>query len=379
MKNKITFLLLHLGYGGIETATINTANALANLYDVELVSLYHLSDNQEALINNKVKVIHLYESKPNRNEFIDACKNKNILRILKEGVRAIIILFNKKTKLIKFIKHCDSKVIVSTRHEISQYLSKFKRKDVVAIAQEHRYHNNDKKYIKVLKHKYKNINYIFALTESLKKFYEEILINNKKINIVTIPNMVEISKKESKLNTNNVISIGRLHPDKRVNELVNIISKTKNVEKFYIIGDGSELNNIKQLVNKKGLTSKVVILGYRNKLEIEKYLLNSSIFLMASITEGLPMVLLESMSIGIPCIAYDIECGVKDIIDNKENGFIIENRNEKEFVNLIDELLADKEKLKKIGHNAKMKSLLFSKEQVTKKWEEVLNKHLERK
>ena len=379
MKNKITFLLLHLGYGGIESATINTANALSDLYDVELVSLYHLRDNQEALINKNVKVIHLYGGQPNRNEFIDACKNKNVFRMLKEGARAIIILFNKKTKLIKFIRHCDSKVIVSTRHDISQYLSKFKRKNVVAIAQEHRYHNNDKKYINVLKHKYNNINYIFALTESLKKFYEEILINNKKINILTIPNMVEISKKESKLNTNNVISIGRLHPDKRVNELVNIISKTKNVEKFYVIGDGSELDNIKQLVNKMKLTSKVVILGYRNKIEIEKYLLNSSIFLMASITEGLPMVLLESMSMGIPCIAYDIECGVKDIIDNNENGFIIENRNEKEFVNLIDELLVDKEKLKKIGHNAKMKSLLFSKEQITKKWEEVLNKYLERK
>lgn len=379
MKNKITFLLLHLGYGGIETATINTANALADLYDIELVSLYHLRDNQEALIDNKVKIIHLYEGEPNRNEFIEACKNKNILPIFKEGMKAVSILFNKKIKLIKFIKKCDSKIIVSTRHDISQYLSKFKRKDVIAIAQEHRYHNNDKKYINILKYKYKNIDYIFALTESLKKFYEETLINNKKINILTIPNMVETSKKECKLNANNVISVGRLHPNKRVEELVNIVSKTKNVDKFYVIGDGSELNNIKQLVNKKNLTSKVIILGYRNKLEIEKYLLNSSIFLMASITEGLPMVLLESMSSGVPCIAYDIECGVKDIIDNNVNGFIIEDRNENEFIHSIDELLADKEKLKKFGRNAKMKSLLFSKEEVTKKWEEVLDKYLERK
>lgn len=379
MKNKITFILLHLGYGGIETSTINTVNALADLYNVELVSIYHLMDNQEDLINNKVKIIHLYEGEPNRNEFITACKNKNILHILREGLRATIILINKKTKLIKFIKNCDSKVIVSTRYEISQYLSKFKRKNVVAIAQEHRYHNNDKKYINVLKHKYKNINYIFALTDSLKKFYEEILSNNKKQNILTIPNMVETSNFESKLNSNNVISVGRLHQDKRVNELINIVSKTKNVNKFYVIGDGIELDNIKQLVNKMKLSSKIIILGYKNKTEIEKYLLNSSLFLMASITEGLPMVLLESMSFGVPCIAYDIECGVKDIIDNNENGIIIKNRNEKEFVDTIDKLLLDKECLKKLGSNAKKKSLLFSKEKIVEKWKNVLDEYLERK
>ena len=45
-NNKITFLLLHLGYGGIETAVINTANSLCDKYDVELVSFYKLNKNQ---------------------------------------------------------------------------------------------------------------------------------------------------------------------------------------------------------------------------------------------------------------------------------------------------------------------------------------------
>ncbi len=57
--------------------------------------------------------------------------------------------------------------------------------------------------------------------------------------------------------------------------------------------------------------------GYKNKEEIEKYMLESSLFLMASVSEGLPMVLLEAMSYGIPCIAYHTDSGTDDIIKDK--------------------------------------------------------------
>ena len=43
-KNKITFLLLHLGYGGIESSTINISNELSKKYNIELVSFYHLTN-----------------------------------------------------------------------------------------------------------------------------------------------------------------------------------------------------------------------------------------------------------------------------------------------------------------------------------------------
>jgi len=53
------------------------------------------------------------------------------------------------------------------------------------------------------------------------------------------------------------------------------------------------------------------------------------------------MVLLEAMSFGIPCIAYMTETGVADIIENNKNGFIIENRNKKEYIKKLDLLLKD--------------------------------------
>ena len=88
------------------------------------------------------------------------------------------------------------------------------------------------------------------------------------------------------------------------------------------------------------LQDRIIMTGYLNKEEQVKYLQNSSIYAMTSESEGLPMVLLEAMSFGIPCIAYKTSSGVCDIIDDS-NGFVIENRNQSEYLEKLELLLQD--------------------------------------
>ena len=92
---------------------------------------------------------------------------------------------------------------------------------------------------------------------------------------------------------------------------------------------------------------------------------------MTSISEGLPMVLLEAMNYGIPCIAYKTDSGVSDIIKNNKNGFIIENRNEDEYIQKINELLEDS-KLKEKMHKECIKTCKeYSKDKIIKIWKAV--------
>lgn len=93
---------------------------------------------------------------------------------------------------------------------------------------------------------------------------------------------------------------------------------------------------------------------------------------MASITEGLPMVLLEAMSYGIPCIAYEIPSGVNDIIEHNQNGFVIKNRNEEEYIKCLERLMKDSKLRKKFGHNTNKKVEEFKKETILKKWYSIL-------
>ena len=93
---------------------------------------------------------------------------------------------------------------------------------------------------------------------------------------------------------------------------------------------------------------------------------------MASETEGLPMVLLEAMSYGIPCIAYEIASGVNDIIDNNKNGYIIKNRNEEEYIEKIEKVINDSKLRNELGIEAKNKANEFSKEKIVNIWEKIL-------
>jgi len=375
---KITFLMLHLGYGGIETSTINTANALSKKYNVELISFYDLNNNQCNKINKNVNVKFLYNGGPNKEELLTAIKNKNIYLIFKEGIKSIDILVKRSLLMIKEIKKSKSDVLISTRVEFTPLLSKYGSNKKLKIAQEHYHHNNNKRYINKIKYKYDNIDYLCALTNTLKNDYEKFLVNNTTTKVVLMPNMIKSNfKKFTNLKNNNIIFIGRLHELKRVNELVKIFSKIKKEDyMFYIIGDGEEYSNIANLISDLDLDNNVKMLGYLNQKEIEKYLLKSKVFCMASITEGLPMVLLEAMSYGVPCIAYNTESGVKDIIDDGENGFIIYNRNEEEYIEKLNKIMLDNNLLSNMSKNAIKKAKSFEEKEILKKWEQILNQKI---
>jgi len=372
--NKITFLLLHLGYGGIETATINIANSLCDKYEVELISFYKLNKNQVNKIDKKISVNYLYNSSPNKDEFIDSVRNKKIFKIIKEGIKSVDILLKKKYLVIKSIIQCDSKYVVSTRWDFSILLSRFGNKNAIKIAQEHHYHNNDKKYLNVLKNKYKNINYLFALTKTLESDYKKILKKNKYTKVVLVPNMLyEIPSKTSDLKNKNIITVSRLDYGKKNDDIIRAFSKIKDKSvKLFIIGDGNEYNNLLKLVDELNLKDRVILTGYKNKQEIEEYMLKSSIFLMASLTEGLPMVLLEAMGYGIPCIAYETSSGVLDIINNNKNGYVVRDRNEKEYIEKIEYLINDINVRKEFGKNARKTIDKFSRKEIVKIWESIL-------
>lgn len=366
----ITFYLLHLGFGGIETSTINTANALSDFYDINILSFYHLSKDQKDFISPKVHVKYLYEGGPNKEEFKKALKSFNPIKIIKEIYISIKILYLKKHLIIREMKNSKTLYNISTRNEFSTLLSKYGKGTL--IAQEHMHHNDSKKYINNIKYKFKNIDYLFALTNSLKSDYELFLKDNHHTKVVLVPNMIDIPNVKSNFN-NNLITISRLHPNKRIGEMIDIFSKLKDKSsKLYIIGDGEELNNLKELVKEKDLENRVVFTGYLTKEEMKKYILDSKVFLMTSLTEGLPMVLLEAMSYGIPCIAYKTRSGVADIIDNDINGYIIDDRNEEEYIEKLNYLLENEEKLVEFSNNALEKANNFSKENVINIWKSII-------
>lgn len=369
---KISILVLHLGYGGVERSISTLSNMLADIYEIEIISVYKLLDKPAFDIDKRVKIRYLLPNlKPNGAELKTAIKDLNIANISRQSIIALKVLWNRKYKIIKEIKELDADIVISTRVLFTRWLSKYGNKNIIKIAQEHRHHNNNKKYIKLVINACKNIDYLMPVSKELTNFYSKLLKNNK-TKCLFIPQALEyIPDTNSALDQKNIISIGRLSKEKGFITLIDVFKLVNDKYPDWtlnVIGDGIERKNIEAKIKEHNLSEKIVMHGYCDREYIEKQLLNTSIYVMTSYEESFGLVLIEAESFGIPCIAFDSAQGATEIIRNNKNGYLIKQRNITEMSEKIIKLIEDIKLRKAMGQEAKKDTLKYSKEIISKKW-----------
>ena len=89
---------------------------------------------------------------------------------------------------------------------------------------------------------------------------------------------------------------------------------------------------------------------------------------MTSYTESFGIVLIEAMSHGVPCIAYDSAEGAKEIIMSGENGYLIKNRNSHAMIQKIEDLIEYPDKRKEMGKNARKSVMKYTSDVVGEEW-----------
>ena len=377
---KITIFSLHLGYGGIEKCVVNLANLLVDTYDVEIVSTYKLEDTPAFDIDERVKVRYLISKyKPNREEWKQSIRKIRPIKFIKETYKAIIVLFNRRRKTVDAIKKCDSNIIISTRDLFNKWVSNYAKGKAYKIAWEHNHHHNDMVYAKKVVKSCYNMDTLVLVSDSLRSFYKKQMKEaNYKCKCVFIPNMIEdIPKNVSKLNTKNLISIGRLAKEKGVTDLIELFKelKEKNPKENYhlhLVGDGAERNKVVDMIYEYDLTKDITVHGYLKKKDINVLFKDTSLYLMTSYTESFGLVLVEAMAYGIPCLAYTSAEGANDLITNDYNGYLIENRNKDEMIEKIEYIMNNDSKRKELGKNARNYSLNYTGDIVKKQWIDLL-------
>jgi GalNAc-alpha-(1->4)-GalNAc-alpha-(1->3)-diNAcBac-PP-undecaprenol alpha-1,4-N-acetyl-D-galactosaminyltransferase len=100
----------------------------------------------------------------------------------------------------------------------------------------------------------------------------------------------------------------------------------------------------------------------------------SSIFALTSKWEGLPMVLLEAMSQGMACIAFDCFTGPRELITDRSDGILIEDQNFTSFVTGLRELMEDQDLRMNLGEKAIEASKKYLPGEILKNWYNILEK-----
>lgn len=381
MRKKIAILSLHLGYGGVERAITSLANSLAKLdkYDIEIVSVYKLYEEPVFDIDEKVKVTYLLPSElsPNRKEWKEALNNLKLIRLGKESLKGLKILYARRKKMVEYIKNTNANVIISTRIFLNELLSEYGKDNILKIGWEHNHYHNDMRYATDVIRSAKNLDYFVLVSKGLQKFYHK-KMRTFKCKCIYIPNAIEnIPRTKSPLTGEHIISVGRLSPEKGYLDFLKIyldLKKKKCKWHLDIVGDGSERSRLEKFIKENNLENDVTLHGFKNSKEIEKLMQKSSFYVMTSYTESFGIVLLEAMSNGLPCLAFDSAEGAKEVITSGHDGYLIKHRNFKAMEKKILDLTKDIDMRKKLGKNGRRKVKGYISDNICASWEKLIER-----
>lgn len=171
--------------------------------------------------------------------------------------------------------------------------------------------------------------------------------------IELIPNSVDtelftpVNKKRK--NIRKILFVGRLEKQKNLFSLIEAVSTLDHKLKLIFIGDGSLKSKLLKFAYRKKVDLEIIKPMSHNKLP--SFLKSADIFVLPSLIEGHPKILLEAMSVGLPCVGSNVE-GIREIIIHNENG-IITQTDSKSIRSGLFKLLGNKSLQKRLGQNAR--------------------------
>lgn len=353
--------------GGMERVLMNKTNYLIEQLNDEVVIV---TTDQKKRINffpfsSKIRFIDLginYADIAHKNIFIKIislffkqhCHKRKLKKILyAEKADICISMFCGEMNFLYKIKDGSKKIL---EYHFSKYAKIIECKNIFKKMLQHL-------RVEIIAQIVKKYDRFVVLTEEDKKAWGNIS------NTCVIPNSIVYYPKETAdLSAKTVISIGRLSYQKGFDRLINIWAKISPHFpdwKLLIYGDGEERNNLQRLIGQSNLEGCILL---KNAMKnIGEVYSNSSIYVLTSRYEGLPMVLLEAMSYGLPIVAFACPCGPLDVI-TEEAGCVIPNGNTDLFVKRLSELMENADLRREQGKNALRNSENYSHSKIMEKW-----------
>ncbi|MFQ9951964.1 MAG: glycosyltransferase [Clostridium sp.] len=372
-SKKISIACLHLDHGGIEMAVTSLANALCEEgYQVELLCTYRLC-NPVYQLDPRVIVTYLTDCKPNRQEIADAWNSHHFFILAKELFRAGFILWRKKRTMIEAIRRVQEGILISTRDEYTLLLSRFGNPHVRKIAQIHQSPQFSPRKLRRMRKGYRNIDVLVTPTRQaaneLRKNLSPFIPN---LSCVAIPHFLAYEKgRAGTKKRKQIIAVGRLHPEKGFARMLQLWSKV--IPCFpdvilKIVGDGGERGNLEEKCKNLGIKNTVIFTGVLPHEQVLDEMEHSLCYLMTSLEESFGFVLIEALSCGLPVLAYDVQMGPREIVEDGVNGFLVPDGDENLMADRL-RLLLSKEKLRRrLGEGAKQSSFRYEKTAIIQKW-----------
>ena len=221
----------------------------------------------------------------------------------------------------------------------------------------------------------KYCDYVVTLTKRDKELWEQGIKNIKaKIIPIANPSPFEVQQNIPSLDYKTILCVGRLTYQKGFDLLITAWARVAQQVpdwKIVIVGSGEDEQMLKQMAKDFAVEDSIVFAGQQKNMDT--FYRQASFFCMTSRFEGLPMVLLEAQSYGLPIVAFDCDTGPADLIENKKNGILVEPLDTTELADGIIELMNLNElSYMNYAKTAKEVSMNFYGKKLVGKWIEII-------
>lgn len=343
--------------GGVERVVVNKANWLVDHdHQVSIVTNYGARSFYKLDSRVRVVCLNLNKKKEQVGCFLYRKFNSYVYK-LQHALRLKKTLVEIKPDVISSI-HSDDFYILPFVHGKCKYIFEY---HFVSSANE----GKDNRIISMLH------DYVMSMYNAV-----VFLTKSETDNHTGCGNVFHISNfnvfnniEQASLINQNVIAVGNLIPLKGFERLIFI---WKSLQKdcpnwtLQIFGDGPERNHLQHMIDSYGLTDVVKLMGKTDDIQ-SKYL-ESSIMVSASCRESFSMVILEAQSVGLPCVAFDCPYGPREIIQDKESGYLIPMDDDLMFEKILIRLMNDNCERQRVGQNAIANSRRFDIDVIMNQW-----------
>jgi len=176
-----------------------------------------------------------------------------------------------------------------------------------------------------------------------------------------IPNGVDMemfrpSDNRSKNGPVRIVFAGRFSPQKALNRLIlaSSILKERGIGGFSVdlFGGGPLETDLRKMVKEKGLDNIVTFKGWITREQLIQALGVSNIFTLTSDVEGMPIACLQAMSSGLAIVGSKT-MGIKEVVRDGENGFLVEPQNIEGFADALEKLIRNPSLMNDMGKRSR--------------------------
>lgn len=362
-KKTILFVIPSLAGGGAERVMVNLITHLErSRYDIRLV-LFEKKGKYLSALPAHVKVYDL--------------KKKNICSyvrlvfllavILRKTKPVTVVSFldyaNMITIIAKFLSFRKARLIISSRSFLHKELISKKFKGLSFIL--YKYLSRYADYI------------VVNSLESKNRFIQLLESNPDTVRVIYNPLDINAIDKQKEAHIDfdflagYILAVGRLSREKGFLYLLRAYAliKEKINEKLVILGEGPDEQMLKSLTKDLGIQKEVYFLGFQNNPY--KFMKNASIFVLSSLNEGFPNVLIEAMACRTSVVATNCTSGPGEIIENHKNGILVPPADENALAEAIVDLLKNKNLRMKFSETGRERAMEFSVETILPQFEKL--------